>query len=273
MFKSISISRFAAMAVAAAAIMTTTACTRIETGTVGIRTNISKEIQKEELKPGTWNQTVVGEIEIVPVKEVAVKIQDNKPIASDGSQMSDMDLTVVYSLNPESVAELRAAKSASHHSVFNGSTYLMHARIGEIAKNEAYKEVRKFGQLEAVDNRTKIEDAVKVAIVEQLGLEGVGDSIKVNAVQITSLVPDQEILRKASQAVRAQQELDIKKTEVKIAEEEAKRMDKLAVNSERSIAYMNAQANVTLANAVAAGKVNTMIVPANFSGLGNFSGK
>lgn len=271
MFKSVS--RFFGMATAALVIAGTAACTRIETGTVGIRTNINKEIQQEELKPGTWNQTIVGDIEIVPVKEVAVKVNDNKPIAADGSQMSDMDLTVVYSLNPERAAELRAAKSASHHSVFNGSTYLMHTRIGEIAKNESYKEVRKYGQLDAVDNRTKIEDAVKEAIVEQLKLEGVGDSVKVNAVQITSLVPDQQILAKASQAVRAQQELAIKKTEVEIAQEEAKRMDKLAQNSERSIAYMNAQANVTLANAVAAGKVNTMIVPANFSGLGNFSGK
>jgi hypothetical protein len=69
--------------------------------------------------------------------------------------------------------------------------------------------------------------------------------------------------------VKAQNELKIKETEVKIATKEAERMAALAVNSQQSIAYMAAQANMKIAEGIANGKVQTIVVPMDFKGMVN----
>ena len=54
-----------------------------------------------------------------------------------------------------------------------------------------------------------------------------------------------------------------------IAKKESERMAALAANSTQSIAYMQAQANLKIAEGIANGKVNTIVVPQNFSGIVN----
>ena len=87
----------------------TTGCIeRIATGEVGIRVNASKEIQGAELMPGSWNQTVVGSVLTFPTKDVVVNVIDKRFITADSSALSDFDVTVVYEINPASVAEIQA---------------------------------------------------------------------------------------------------------------------------------------------------------------------
>ena len=64
--------------------------------------------------------------------------------------------------------------------------------------------------------------------------------------------------------------LKVKENEVAIAQAEARRMQALAQNSGQSIAYMNAQAQLTIAEAVRDGKVSTIIIPHNMTALGSF---
>ena len=64
-------------------------------------------------------------------------------------------------------------------------------------------------------------------------------------------------------------ELKQKEVEVKTAEAEARRMAALANNSANSIAFMQAQAQLTVAEAIKAGKVNTIVVPHNLTMLGS----
>lgn len=53
--------RYAKVAVLAGLMATTAACTRIETGEVGVRRSFDKTIETTELMPGSVNQTVFGE--------------------------------------------------------------------------------------------------------------------------------------------------------------------------------------------------------------------
>ena len=70
------------MVVVAAALVLTTGCmTRIETGEVGVRVGFDKQIQPGELMPGSFNQTLVGDVLTFPVKDVNVKIENMTPIA------------------------------------------------------------------------------------------------------------------------------------------------------------------------------------------------
>lgn len=43
------------------------ACTRIETGEVGVRIGFDKQVQQGELMPGSFNQTIVGSVLTFPL--------------------------------------------------------------------------------------------------------------------------------------------------------------------------------------------------------------
>jgi hypothetical protein len=49
-----------------------TGCTRIETGEVGVRVGFDRQIQAGELLPGSFNQTMIGDVLTFPIKDVNV---------------------------------------------------------------------------------------------------------------------------------------------------------------------------------------------------------
>lgn len=247
--------------------LTTSACTRISTGEVGIRVDASNQIQSQELLPGSWNQTMIGSVIEFPVKDIAVNIENKKPLTSDNTPLDDFDVTVVYNVNPSSVAEIFSTKSRSFHASENGDVLLMAKYMETLVNNASYKAVRKFTSLEVTDNRPKIEENIKEIVDEQLKDEGLEKTLSLSVVQVKSILPNTEILRSATAAVKALNELKVKSTEVEIAKKEAERMAALANNSQASIAYMNAQAALNISEGVKAGKVQTIIVPSNFTSL------
>lgn len=247
--------------------------TRIQTGEVGVRVNFSKEIQPGELMPGSWNQNVIGSILTFPVRDITVALENKNPLTRDNSALADFDITVVYGINPTSVAELYSKKARSFHLYQDGDWYLMYNYIGTLVNNASYKMVRQYNALEVADNRAKLEQEIRAAVMEQLNEEKLADAITLNVVQIRNVQPNAEILRAATEYVRVQNELRVKETEVAIAKKESERMAALAANSSQSIAYMQAQAQLKIAEGIAAGKVNTIVVPMDFKGMVNVSPK
>lgn len=244
-------------------------CTRIQTGEVGVRIDMNKQIQQGELQAGSWNQTVFGEVVTFPVKDITVNIDNKTPLTSDNSALADFDLSVIYSVNQTSVAELFSTKARSFHKQEDGDTLLMYNYVTALMNNATYKVVRNYKSLEIADNRAKIEQEILHAVKEQLVLDKLDTSLSVTTVQVRNIQPNAEILKAATEYVRAQNELKVKETEVAIAKKESERMAALAANSTQSIAYMQAQANLKIAEGIANGKVNTIVVPQNFSGIVN----
>ena len=76
------------------------------------------------------------------------------------------------------------------------------------------------------------------------------------------------IVAPANELVRAQNELKTKEVEVQTAKKEAERIAALNANS-GAIGYMNAMANLKIAEGVAEGKVHTIVVPYDFKGIVN----
>lgn len=266
-----SIRRVLAVATLAIAAVFSTGCTRITTGEVGVRVDASRQIQGVELMPGSWNQTIVGDVLTFPVKDVPVEINDKRYSTAENSALADFDMTLFYSINPTSVSELYGTKSRAFHfyDEKEKDTYLMFNYMATVANNAAYKVVRQYKNLEAADNRQKMEAEVKEAVQEQLKSEKLDGAIIVGGVQIRSILPNSEIQKAATDLVRSANELKIKDNEVKIAEKEAERMKALASNSGQSIAYMQAQANMKIAEGIANGKVQTIVVPMDFKGMVN----
>jgi regulator of protease activity HflC (stomatin/prohibitin superfamily) len=260
--------------IALSLVIAATGCTRISTGEVGVREDMSKQIQMAELPSGSWNQTMFGNVLTFPVKDISLAVENKTPLTADNSALADFDLTVVYNISPSSVSELYASKAKSFHATAeDGDIYLMYNYITTLVNNATYKSIRQYKALEVADNRAKIEQEILVLLNESLREEKLDTSITISAIQVRNVAPNAEILKSATEYVRAQNELKIKATEVDIAKKESERMAALAANSGQSIAYMNAQAQMKIAEGIAAGKVNTIVVPMDFKGMVNVGGK
>lgn len=251
----------------AAAIVALPACTRIETGEVGLRVGFDKQVKTEELLPGSFNQTIIGDVLTFPVKEVAVKVDDLSPQAKDNSTMKDFDVTVIYNINPTQIAEIYNTKNKSFHAAHNGDTLLMYNYIFNATRNAVYKSARKYEALEMGDNRATIEQEVRELVTKTLTDEKLENTITVTQVLVRQVIPADSVVQSANELVRAKNELKQKEVEVKTAKMEAERMAALSNQGSQSIAYMNAQAALNISEGIKAGKVQTIVVPSNMTGL------
>lgn len=239
----------------------------VEDGRVAVRTTATGVIEGTELGTG-WHQTMVGKLVEFPVRDISMEINDKRYTTAENAPLGDFDFTIVYSINTASVSELYKSKSRSFHAVEGGDVYLMYNRVHTLANNAAYKEVRKYKSLEAADSRAKIEQDMRSTIDQLLEEDGLKGHITVSSVTVRSIQPNADIMASSVAVVKAQNDLRVKETEVKIAEAESLRMKALSENSGQSIAYMLAQAQLTIAEAVKAGKVNTIIIPSTLTALG-----
>jgi regulator of protease activity HflC (stomatin/prohibitin superfamily) len=259
------------LSIVAAAVALTSACTRIETGEVGVRVGFDKQVQSGELMPGTGffglHQTIVGSILTFPTKDVNVVLENMTPVAKDNSTMKDLDAVVVYNINTQNVAELYSTKNKSFHAEFKGDTYVMYNYVVQNARNAIYKAARKYEALDMADNRTDMENFIKDEITRNLAEEKLDGSISITQVMVRNVVPADSVVASANDLVRSKNELKQKEVEVKTAEAESRRMAALANNSGASIAFMQAQAMLNISEGIKNGKVQTIVVPSNFNAL------
>lgn len=164
------------LSVLAAAVLMT-GCTRIETGEVGVRVGFDKQVKQGELLPGSFNQTLIGDVITFPVKDVNVKLDDLTPIAKDNSTMKDFDAVVIYNINQAQVAELYSSKSRAFHAEHKGDIYLMYNYVVQTARNAIYKAARQYEALDMADNRQSIEQYVKEQIQRTLAEEKLDGSL------------------------------------------------------------------------------------------------
>jgi len=259
--------RYFKLGIVAAAVALTSACTRIETGEVGVRVGFDKQVQSGELLPGSFNQVLIGDVLTFPIKDVNVVLDNMTPVAKDNSTMKDFDAVVVYNINPQQVAELYSSKNKSFHAEMKGDTYVMYNYIVQNARNSIYKAARKYEALDMADARSDMENFIKEEIIRNLAEEKLDGSITISQVLIRNVVPADSVVASANELVKAKNELKQKEVEVKTAEAESRRMAALANNSGSSIAFMQAQAMLNISEGIKAGKVQTIVVPSNFNAL------
>jgi hypothetical protein len=225
-----------------------TGCTRIETGEVGLRRGFDKQVSGQELLPGSFNQTLVGEVLTFPIKDVTVKVEDMTPLAKDNSTMKDFDAIVVYNINQANVSDLYNTKNRSFHAVHNGDVYLMYNYVFNATRNAIYKASRKYEALDMGDNRQTMEADIRDIVIKTLAEEKLDGMINVSQVLIRNIVPADAIVASANDLVRSKNELKQKEVEVATAQAEARRIAALNANA-GAIQYMDAQARMMHAEA------------------------
>ena len=232
----------------ATAVVVATGCTRIETGEVGLRRGFDKQVGGTELLPGSFNQTIVGEVLTFPIKDVSVKVENMTPLAKDNSTMKDFDALVVYNINQVNVSDLYNTKNKSFHAVHDGDVYLMYNYIFNATRNAIYKTARKYEALDMADNRQPMEADIKEIITRTLADEKLDGMISISQVLVRNIVPADAIVASANDLVKAKNELKQKEVEVATAQAEARRIAALNSNA-GAIQYMDAQTRMTLAEA------------------------
>ena len=249
-----------------AAVALTSACTRIETGEVGLRVGFDKQVSGNELLPGSFNQTLVGSVLTFPIKDVTVKVEDITPLAKDNSTMKDFDAVVVYSINQANVSDLYNTKNKSFHANHGGDVYLMYNYIFNATRNAIYKAARKYEALDMADNRQSMEADIREIVIKTLAEEKLDGMINVSQVLIRNIVPADIVVGSANELVKAKNELKQKEVEVATAQAEARRIAALNSNA-GAIQYMDAQARMKqadaalkIADAIAAFKGNTLVI-------------
>lgn len=261
--------RYVKLGIVSTLAIAASACTRIETGEVGVRRSFDKTIETTELMPGSVNQTIFGDVMTFPTKDVQVDIQDMTPLASDNSTVADFDMSVIYSINPGSVAELYIEKNRGFHAeTEDGDTLLMYNYIRQLGRNAAYKVARKYESLKLADNRAEIEQLVRQEITTQLAAEKLDGDVTVSQVLVRQITPAKNIVGSANLLVQAQNEYKRKAVEVETAKLEAERIAALNANA-GATKYMEATALVTIAEAIKEGQVQTIVVPYDFKGIVN----
>jgi hypothetical protein len=248
---------------------TASACTRIETGEVGVRRDAYKQIETTELQPGSLNQTIFGDVLTFPTKDVQVDVADLTPLAADNSTVADFDMAVIYSINPNSVAELFIEKNRGFHAdTEEGDTLLMYNYIRQLGRNAAYKVARKYESLKMADNRAEMEQLIRQEIIASLAAEKLDGAISLSQVLVRQVKPADNIVASANALVQAQNAEKQKLVEVRTAKLEAERIAALNANK-GATEYMAAMALQDIAQGVKAGKVNTVVVPYDFKGIVN----
>ena len=261
--------RYVKIAAVSALAIASAACTRVETGEVGVRRSFDKTIETTELQPGTVNQTIFGDVLTFPTKDVSVDITDMTPLAADNSTVADFDLSVIYSINPTSVAEIYIEKNRGFHAdTEEGDTLLMYNYVRQLGRNASYKVARRYESLKMADNRAEIEQLVRQEIVQQLAAEKLDGVIEVSQVLVRQIKPADNIVASANALVQAQNEQKRKEVEVQTAKLEAERISALNANK-GATQYMAAMALQDIAEGVKNGKVHSVVVPYDFKGIIN----
>mgnify|MGYP003341106602 FL=1 len=253
--------------VMAVAVLSAVGCARIQSGEVGLREKFDRTIDATELQPGSFNQTMIGNVLHFQVRSIAVQLDNRTPQTADNSTLKDFDLTAIYEINPVSVSELWTKQSRAFHATDDsGEHYLMFNYMSNIINSAAYKAVREYKALEVADNRGKIEQEIKRIATEALKEEKLETAITISQVQVRNALPSDDIVASANAVVRATNELKAKTVEVQTAQQEAQRLAMLAQNR-ANIDYMNARSLADIAEGVKNGKVNAIVVPYDFKGM------
>lgn len=247
-------------------LMCLSACTRVTTGHVGVSTSFSGVVDPVELGQG-WHQILFGEVDVYAANDISWRITHLTPQTKDRSQLEDLDLAYTYSVNPSSISDL-VVKYKGQNSVLPDGAYApLSLYVENVMKTATSDAVSKYDALEANEKREEIRQVIIKQAQEQFKEDGVDKDIRIHQVFIKNLQLSTALKTSANKVITSQNDLRAKEFEVQTAKKEAERLTLLSSNS-ANIGYINARANDKIADAILAGKVQTIVVPSNITMLG-----
>jgi len=249
-------------------LFTFTACERISTGHVGIRTTFSGNVEPQELGTG-FHQTLIGDVRTYVANEITWKLDDLHPQTKDRSSLNDLDISYNYSINPSKIGDLVVKyKGRDFYDRDNREYYPLAYYVENVVKTATTDVFSKYDALDANQNREKIRDEIKTQAESMFKEDGLADSVDIHQIFIKNLQLSQAIMDSANAVIISQNVLKSKEYEVQTAKKEAERVTLLSANK-ANLDYIRANALDKIADGVKEGRVKTVLLPYDFRGLIN----
>jgi regulator of protease activity HflC (stomatin/prohibitin superfamily) len=250
------------------------ACGRIDTGHTGVRTNWDKTVDPQVVTPGPY-LSITSEVQQYVTNEVTFKIEGAHPQTADKSYLKDLDLTYIYKITSNDLPSL--VTNFKNRTLIDEKTddyYPMGLYVDTIMRASLSTAVGEFNAMDANLNRSKIESETIRIASEKFKQEGLADVIHVSQATVTNVEVDPKLQEAVVRQLNAQTDNKTKDIEIDTANKETKRIEALqAAGSSAAnagyIALLNAQANMKIAEGIANGRVNTIVVPTDFKGIVN----
>lgn len=197
------------------------ACGRIETGTVGVRTDFNKQVELTELPPGFYVAFLTSVNEYM-VKEIEVKFDNLTPKGRDNLSLADFDVSLWYQPLPSQVAEMYV-KYSGMSPCDNGVCYPAYNLVSRIAQGAIFDAVSQYESLTIHTKRGDLEAKIKQLVQTELDQSDKG-IFTITKVVVRQIKTDPKLEASIQAAVQMQKQTEAKNLEVELAKAEAKRI-------------------------------------------------
>lgn len=253
--------------IAIAAIGILTACTRVESGQVGVIRKFNGEFSKEPVNAGL-HLTIFDTIYPFSTREIAIQLDNLKPTTKNNSSiLSDLDFSVQYSVNPDKIPEI-AIKYRNMSPTSNGTILPAFDLVNVQARSVSADAVSKFDALEIGSKRNELEAIIKSNLQSDLDKSD-PNTFYINRVSISNLLPDDRIQKSLIGIAESENKKQTALTNLEIAKIEAEE------NKVRSMALddkiLAKEQLETLKEMSKSG--NIIVVPMDFKGMVNLPNK
>jgi len=182
------------------------ACTKIETGEVGLRKDYSGTVETEPVGVGLHG-TLFSSVLVFSAKEVLVPVKGLHPITADKLPMEDVDIQFTYSVVPSAIPTLYTKYSASYHIEENGDIYPMRGMVEQFVRSAVSDAIAKYPALQVNDKRAEITGLITQDVQAKLAKEGLDKEVTVGQIVFTNVSIPAAIVASTQAAVQAQNDL------------------------------------------------------------------
>lgn len=204
-------------------ILFVSACGRIETGHVGVRTDFNKTVEEAELNPG-WYGALFTSVTEYSIKEIEITLNDMRPKAKDNLSLADLDVSIFYKASPAKVADMGIKYTGMQERLEAGEWAPSFGLVTRFSRGAVYDEVAKYDSLTVHTKRTELETGILSAIQASLDKDDAG-SITVTKVVVRQLTTDESLEGSIRTTVKVQKEIEAKNQQVLLAVAEARRLN------------------------------------------------
>jgi regulator of protease activity HflC (stomatin/prohibitin superfamily) len=179
------------------------ACTRVETGEVGLRTDFNGAVESEPVGTG-YHQSLVGTVLIFSAREVLVPVKGLHPVTADKLPMEDVDIQFTYHVNPAAIPTLYTKYSASYNVEEGHEIFIMRGMVEQFVRSAVADAISKYPALKVNDSRTEIAGLIEDDVQNKIKNEGLDKDLSVGQIVFTNVSIPHSIVQSTEQVVAAQ---------------------------------------------------------------------
>jgi regulator of protease activity HflC (stomatin/prohibitin superfamily) len=202
--------------------------TTISTGENGLYVGFDGQVKNEILTPGI-KYDGLGSIKVFNTRKITVTANDLRPKTKDNTIMKEMDVTVTYSINPNSLFEFYTGYDITNHGIGeNGQIQLMASYISRLITSAVNQSVDEFPALSVNSSLERIQDTIKDNLSEALKKNGLEGKITVDSTIVGKADLPDDLVASVNRVVAAQSALKEQQVKTETAQLKAEENKALA---------------------------------------------